>query len=65
VEIEKLQKKEAETSRALREQNKELKRDIDSVKNRLKWCNIIGMPLVVAVGGIGLAALKRKRTSAK
>jgi ABC-type uncharacterized transport system involved in gliding motility auxiliary subunit len=65
AEIEKLQKKEAETSRALREQNKELKRDIDSVKNRLKWCNIIGMPLVVAVGGIGLAALKRKRTSAK
>ena len=65
TEIEKLRKKVVETNQALKQQNKELKRDTDSLKNWLKWGNIIGMPLLVAVSGVGLAGLKRKRTSAK
>jgi ABC-type uncharacterized transport system involved in gliding motility auxiliary subunit len=65
AEIEKLRKKEADTNQSLKQERKELARDINSTENWLKWGNIIGMPLIVAVGGIGLAGLKRKRTSAK
>jgi ABC-type uncharacterized transport system involved in gliding motility auxiliary subunit len=65
AEIEKLRKKVVETNQALKQQNKELKRDTNSLENWLKWGNIIGMPLLVAVSGVGLAGLKRKRTSAK
>jgi ABC-type uncharacterized transport system involved in gliding motility auxiliary subunit len=65
AEIEKLQKKVVETNQALKQQRKELKRDTDSLENRLKWGNIIGMPLLVAASGVGLAFIKRKRTSAK
>jgi hypothetical protein len=65
AEIEKLRKKESETNQALKQQRKELARDINSTENWLKWGNIIGMPLVVAVSGLGLAGLKRRRTSAK
>ena len=65
AEIEKLRKKEAETNRALKEESKKLKHDIDATKNWVEWGNIIGMPLLVALTGVGLAGLKRKRTSAK
>jgi ABC-type uncharacterized transport system involved in gliding motility auxiliary subunit len=65
AEIEKLRKKEAETNQSLKQERKELARDINSTENWLKWGNIIGMPLLVAVSGVGLAGLKRKRTSAK
>ena len=65
AEIEKFQKKDAEINRQLKEERKKLRRDIDSLETRLKWENILAMPLFVAVSGIGLAVLKRKRTSAK
>lgn len=65
AEIEKLRKKEVEINQALKQERKELARDINSTENWLKWGNIIGMPLIVAVGGVGLAGLKRRRTSAK
>jgi ABC-type uncharacterized transport system involved in gliding motility auxiliary subunit len=65
AEIEKLRKKESETNQALKQERKELARDINSTENWLKWGNIIGMPLLVAMSGVGLAGLKRKRTSAK
>lgn len=44
---------------------KELRREIDSLETGLKWANIFGMPLLVAVGGLGLALVKRKKTAAK
>jgi ABC-type uncharacterized transport system involved in gliding motility auxiliary subunit len=65
AEIDNLRKKEAETNQSLKQERKELARDINSTENWLKWGNIIGMPLLVAVSGIGLAGIKRKRTSAK
>ncbi|HXC98963.1 MAG TPA: Gldg family protein [Verrucomicrobiae bacterium] len=65
AEIEKLRKKEAETNQALKQERKKLKHDIDATKNWVEWGNIIGMPLLVTISGLGLAGLKRKRTSAK
>ena len=65
AEIDKLRRKEVEINQSLKQERKELKRDITSTENWLKWGNIIGMPLLVAVSGVGLAGLKRKRTSAK
>jgi hypothetical protein len=65
AELKKLQGKEAETDRALKQERKKLAQDIDATENWLKWGNIIGMPLLVAISGLGLAGLKRKRTSAK
>jgi ABC-type uncharacterized transport system involved in gliding motility auxiliary subunit len=65
AELKNLQGKEAETDRALKEERKKLAADINATENRLKWGNIIGMPTLVAVSGLCLAVIKRKRTSAK
>jgi ABC-type uncharacterized transport system involved in gliding motility auxiliary subunit len=35
--------------------------EIDSLETRLKWLNIASMPLLVAISGISLAMVKRKR----
>ncbi len=65
TELENFKKKEADVRVQLKQVRKNLAHDIDSMENRLKWGNIIGMPLVVALSGIGIAVFKRKRTSAK
>lgn len=65
AELENFKKKEADVRVQLKQVRKNLAHDIDSMENRLKWGNIIGMPLVVALSGIGIAVFKRKRTSAK
>ena len=48
-----------------REIEKEKKRDIDALRNRLKWRNILAMPAVFILLGIGMAVFKRIRTSAR
>ena len=63
--VENFRKKEADVKIRLKEERKKLRRDIDSLENRLKWFNIATVPLIVTGSGIGLAFLKRKRTSAK
>jgi ABC-type uncharacterized transport system involved in gliding motility auxiliary subunit len=65
AEINKFKSKQAEVNRELRKERRNLRRDIDSLENRLKWSNIAGMPLLVAISGIVLALLKQKRTAAK
>jgi hypothetical protein len=49
----------------LKLERKKLTHDINSLENTIKWGNIVGMPALVALSGIGLAVFKRKRTSAK
>ena len=49
----------------LKAERKKLTQNINSLKNNLKWTNIVAMPALVALSGIGLALVKRKRTSAK
>lgn len=63
--VENFRKKEAEVKIKLKDERKKLRRDIDSLENRLKWFNIAAMPLLVSASGLTLAFYKRKRTSAK
>lgn len=65
AEIQKFQQKQTEVRKELKQTRKNLRRDIDSLENRLKWMNIAGMPLIVTLSGISLAIFKRKRTAAK
>lgn len=64
AEVQKFQQKQAEVKKELKKERRNLRKDIDSLENRLKWVNIAGMPLVVTVAGISLAMVKRKRTAA-
>jgi ABC-type uncharacterized transport system involved in gliding motility auxiliary subunit len=65
AEIEKLRKKQAEVNRDLKQERKNLRRDVDALETRLKYGNIFGMPLLVTVAGISLAVFKRKKTAAR
>jgi ABC-type uncharacterized transport system involved in gliding motility auxiliary subunit len=53
--------KEADVKVQLKDMRKQLRSEIDSLENRVKWLNIAGMPVVVVLAGFGLAAMKRKR----
>jgi ABC-type uncharacterized transport system involved in gliding motility auxiliary subunit len=64
-EIADLRAKEARTNKELKEVRKQLRRDIDALENRLKWINIAGMPVLVAMAGVSLALINRKKTAAK
>ncbi len=65
AELEKLKKQFAETKKEEKRLRKELRQEIDSLENRIKWRNILGMPLLTAAFGIGLGVYKTKRASAK
>ncbi|HWH67950.1 MAG TPA: hypothetical protein VNT26_01085, partial [Candidatus Sulfotelmatobacter sp.] len=63
--LDNFRKKEAEVKIKLKDERKKLRRDIDSLENRLKFFNIATVPLLVCVSGLTLAYYQRKRTSAK
>ena len=63
-ELASFRKKEADAKVQLKQMRKQLRSEIDSLENRIKWLNIAGMPAVVIVTGFGLAMMKRKRVSA-
>jgi len=65
AELQKFKQKQAEVNKELKQVRKDLRREIDSLENRLKWLNIAGMPLLVTFAGISLAMVKRKRTAAR
>jgi hypothetical protein len=65
AEIEKFRQKQAQANRRLREVRKDLRKEIDSLENRLKWLNIAGMPVVVTAAGLVLAVMRKQRTRAK
>ena len=44
---------------------KDLRKEVVSLETRLKWLNILAMPFAVTVAGVGIAVVKRKKTSAK
>ena len=54
-------KKEADVKVQLKQMRKQLRSEIDSLENRIKWLNIAGMPVAVVLAGFGLAAMKRRR----
>ena len=64
-ELAKFRQKEADAKKELKQVRKNLRRDVDSLENELKWVNILAMPFIVSLSGIALAVYKRKRTAAK
>lgn len=64
-EIDKANKELVSLNKEKREIEKEKKRDIDALQSRLKWQNILAMPFVFILLGIGMAVFKRIRTSAR
>jgi ABC-type uncharacterized transport system involved in gliding motility auxiliary subunit len=64
-EIKKLRKRRAEINQELKDVRRNLRAEIESLENKLKWVNIAGMPAVVTVFGIILALINRKRSGAK
>jgi len=65
AELENFRKKQAEVSRALKQAQKDLRKEVVSLETRLKWLNILAMPFAVTAAGVGIALIKRKKTSAK
>jgi ABC-type uncharacterized transport system involved in gliding motility auxiliary subunit len=65
AELENFRKKQAEVSKELKQAQKDLRKEVVSLETRLKWLNILAMPFAVTLAGIGIAVVKRKKTSAK
>jgi ABC-type uncharacterized transport system involved in gliding motility auxiliary subunit len=65
TELEKLRKEEAETGKRLKQVQKDLRKEVVSLQTRLKWINILAVPLAVTATGIVIAVVKRRKTSAK
>lgn len=56
---------QAETRKELRTTRRNLRQDVDSLENRLKWVNIAAMPILVSLVGIALAVVRRRRMAAR
>lgn len=56
---------QVKTRKELRATRRNLRQDVDSLENRLKWTNIAAMPFLVAVLGITLAMVRRRRMAAR
>jgi ABC-type uncharacterized transport system involved in gliding motility auxiliary subunit len=65
AEIKKFQENEAQIDKQLKQVRKELRQEIDSLQNWLKWLNIALMPVVVACVGLGLAFFKKRSRAAR
>jgi ABC-type uncharacterized transport system involved in gliding motility auxiliary subunit len=64
-ELANFQKAKAETNKDLKATRKKLRKDTDALEFWTKVANIGAMPALVAVTGVVLAIVKRKRTAAK
>jgi ABC-type uncharacterized transport system involved in gliding motility auxiliary subunit len=65
TELEKLRKEEVETRKHLKQVQKDLRKEVVSLQTRLKWINILAVPLAVTATGIVIAIVNRRKTSAK
>ena len=64
AQIDNFQKQEAKVRADLKQVQKDLRQDVVSLQNHIEWLNIAAMPVLVSLFGLGLAAWKRKRSSA-
>jgi ABC-type uncharacterized transport system involved in gliding motility auxiliary subunit len=60
-----VQKKRSDVRGTLKQERKNLRKDIDSLQTSLQWTNILLMPVLVAAAGLGLAWIKRQKTAAR
>ncbi|MGA2542272.1 MAG: Gldg family protein [Verrucomicrobiota bacterium] len=65
AELQKYQAAESDYGKQLRQVQKNLRKDTDSLETRIRVLNIGAMPALVALTGIVLSIVKRKRTAAK
>ena len=65
AELEKLRKEEADANKRLRQVQKDLRKEVVSMQNRIKWINILAVPFAVTATGIVIAVVNRRKTSAK
>ena len=65
AELANLRKDEAEANKRLKQVRKDFQKEIVALQNKVKWINILTMPLAVAFSGIVIAVVNRKKTSAK
>ncbi|MEI8041026.1 MAG: Gldg family protein [Verrucomicrobiota bacterium] len=65
AELEKLRKEEADSRKRLKQVQKDLRKEVVSLQTRVKWINILAVPLAVTATGIVIAVIKRRKTSAK
>lgn len=65
AEIKKFQESEATINRELKQVRKNLREEIDSLQNTVKWIDIAGMPIVVTLVGLTLAFVKRRKRAAR
>lgn len=59
------QRKKSETAQQLKEVRKEFRKEIDALQGWLKFGNIAAVPAVVALVGISIAFIKRRRMASK
>lgn len=64
-EIEKFKKNRAEANKHLKQVRRNLRQDIDSMENKLKWANIAGVPVLVSIAGLVLAGIRKQKTKAQ
>jgi ABC-type uncharacterized transport system involved in gliding motility auxiliary subunit len=62
-ELANFRKTEANVKSQLKQMRKNLRSEVDSLENRIKWLNIAAMPLVVIAAGMGLTLMKRYRVA--
>ena len=65
AELAKFRKTEADVKKELKDVRRTLRAETDALENRVKWINIMGMPLLVTLSGLGFSILKRNRSAAK
>ncbi len=64
-EIKAFRAKEAAAKKELKDVRKTLRREVESLEQRVKWANILAMPLVVAVVGLVIAIYRHRRQRAR
>lgn len=60
-EIRRYERKRAKVNQKLKDVRRELRKEIDALKNSLKLVNIAAMPAVVAIGGIAFSLIRKRR----
>ena len=65
AEIKKFRENEAKSDKELKQVRKDLRQEIDSLQNTLKWINIAAVPLLITLAGFGFAIFKRQSRAAR
>ncbi|MBV9998138.1 MAG: Gldg family protein [Verrucomicrobia bacterium] len=65
AEIKKFQENEAKINRELKQVRKDLRQEIDSLQDFIKWIDIAAMPAVVTLAGLSLALWERRKRAAR